>query len=146
MFDLGDRVVITYPRPNLVSIRRPVFEQRAIQVANIRDLVAEPLDLDDYLRRPFIRRSRWLLTGRDEETGRYRNFYLGAAREYRAPGTIRVGFYEPDNPRPVRTLPKIFEPNSADRLLLLRLMLRLRNQDLGDLRVCVFSDDLRLVG
>jgi hypothetical protein len=146
MDHLGDRVVITYPRPNLVSIRRPVFEQRAIQVAHVRDLVAEPLDLEDYLRRPFIRRSRWLLTGRDEETGRFRNFYLGSAKEHLSPGTMRVGFYEPDNPRPVRTLPKIFEPTSRDRLLLLRLMLRIKRQDLGDLRVCLFSDDLRLVG
>lgn len=143
MIEEGRRVVISYPAPNHVLFP-PAFAQRAITIYDVRDLVEKPLTLEEYLERPYIRRTRWLVRGVDECTGKWRNFYLGATREYEAPATVRIGLYEPLATRPYKILPKVFEPTRSDRRLLYQFARRIQHEAFGDLKPCLFSDDLKL--
>lgn len=65
-----------YPVLNEIGKRRRT-EKRRVKVESIRDLVKEPLTLADIIRRPFVRRGRFLVTGLDLDKGSRRSFYLG---------------------------------------------------------------------
>jgi hypothetical protein len=146
MFGRGERIEFSYPIENNIA-SPPLFSRRRIQVVRSRDLVSHPLTPSEFLRRPFVRRSRWLLTGIELDTGEWRNFYLGATREFRAPGTLRIGLYLPDESFPRKIISRGFEDCPAERRKLVKLLWMLADQEpeQADLEIRILADDLRLV-
>lgn len=119
---------------------------RYVLVKRVRDLVVEPLTLREYLQRPFVIRSRWLITGVDQCCQRYRQFYLGCSPEFSSPSQLRIALYSAESARPQRILHRPFEPTLRDRKELMRLAESLRDNDTqADLQLRIFADDLRLV-
>lgn len=145
MFDIGETVTIHYP----VSTHVRVFEQvprksRQIVVRAVRDLVCEPLTPEEFLRRPYTRRSRWLIRGFEPDQNRFRQFYLGSSLEFAAPCQLRVALYEPGECKPKEILYSAIEPNVRHRKALLRLLQRQLSSTSGPLLLRIYSDDLRL--
>ena len=55
---------LTYPRTTHVSFTDSAeLLRREFRLLKIRDLVKQPLTIEDFMRRPFNRRSRYLLLG-----------------------------------------------------------------------------------
>lgn len=143
MIEPGSRIELSYPDSTLVdSLAKLVL--RRIHVYRVRDLLSEPLTPEEFLRRPYIRRSRWLVSGYDLDRKRYRQFYLGNSAEHRAPGLLKVGLYEPGAVRPTWPFPRPFGPTRADRKLLIDSLSLCAGKDLADLKLRVYSDDLRV--
>lgn len=143
MIEPGSKIELSYPDSTLVdSIARLV--KRRIHVYRVRDLLAEPLTPDEFLRRPFVRRSRWLISGYDLDRGRFRQFYLGNSAEHEAPGLLKVGLYEPGAKRPKRALPRPFGPTPEERQLLVDVLKECARKGPTHLQIRIYSDDLRL--
>jgi len=144
MIEPGQTIELHYPISNTVESPSD-YRLRRVRVLRVRDLVTQPLTLQEFLRRPYVRRSRWLLTGYDLNAGKFRQFYLGSSDEHRAPGVLRVALYQPGKLMPVDTLPIDFEDTLTDRKLLLDVVAELLNRDLHDLRVGIYANDLRVM-
>jgi hypothetical protein len=146
IFDQGPnrKLTLHYPRTSHVGfLHHPDFAQRTFEILQIRDLVRQPLTPEDYLRRPFVRRSRYLAIAREQ--GKYRQFYLGCSLEYQAPSQLRLALYAPDSQRPCELLARPFESDPRDRKVLLRLLARLQQKSFGQLQLRIFADDLRVI-
>lgn len=150
-FDIGKlpgrRIEITYPVCD--SVRSPLRNRvmrREIAVHSVRDLVTSPLSLAEFLRRPWLMRSRWSVRAYEPSVKRWRQFSLGSSREYRSPGVLRVGVYEHGDKRPGRILGRAFEPTTRDRRLMIDAIREWSRHDscVGSLRV--FADDLGICG
>ncbi len=62
MFQSGQQIELVYPvNTDIVFIENATRRVRNLYVHRIRDLVAEPLTPAEYLRRPYVARSRWLI-------------------------------------------------------------------------------------
>lgn len=109
------------------------------QIGRARDLLASPLTPEEFLRRPFLLRSRWLIEGYNVKSQRACKFYLGA------PSELRVALYEPKSKRPRWPFPRAFGASRQDRQLLIDSLLLCSGKDLADLKLRVFCDGLRLV-
>jgi len=145
MLSLGETVTIHYPTTTQVGFFDRVQKKpRQIVVRSIRDLVREPLTPEEFLRRPFIRRSRWLVRAFEIEHKRFRQFYLGSSLEFEAPCQLRIALFDPHEPFPKKLLFRPIEPTMQDRKLLARALLKWRDKDFGGLQLGIYSDDLRL--
>jgi hypothetical protein len=143
MIEPGSQIELSYPDSTLVdSLARLV--KRRVHVYRVRDLLAQPLTPDEFLRRPFIRRSRWLISGYDLDRQRYRQFYLGNSAEHRAPGLLKVGLYEPGADRPTWPLPRPFGPTRAERQFLIDVIKEWAKKGPTQLQLRIYSDDLRV--
>ncbi|TWU22497.1 hypothetical protein Pla52o_35540 [Novipirellula galeiformis] len=143
----GDQIEIHYPEFTCVHLYRPRrLKRRQLVITSVRDLLAEPLSAEEFLRRPFLLRSRWLAQAVECHRHRPRQFYLGSSAEFRSPGSLKVGIYEPGAPRPSRVIGRQFEPTLQDRKLLIHALREWLTHDLGEARLMIFSDDLRRVG
>ncbi len=143
MLHLVDTTIqIHYPRITHVRFE-PRYLPRTIRIERIRDLVSEPLTPQEFLRRPYVRRSRYLVLG--QEGSRYRQFYLGCSEEFLAPSQLRLALYEPEGEKPVELIGSPFESHVADRKALLRMLEQWQNKSFGDLVLRIYADDLRLV-
>lgn len=144
MITPGQTIRISYPESTLIdAVSR--LRKRRIYVTKVRDLVADPLTPEEFLRRPFIRRSRWLISGIDLDTHQQRQFYLGSSREYKRPGILRVGLYAPGDTRPRWPFPLQFTETRRDRLMLVKAIKAWLSRDLVDLSLRVFVDDFRII-
>lgn len=144
MFKFNERIEIHYPNTTLVN-KQPTFRLRRIAVRGIRDLVANPLTIEDYLRRPLIRRGRWLILGRCEDTRQLRQFYLATTKEEWRELPLRIGLYEPFGSKPVQLLSRPFGATVRERILLSRALQMWSRQNFDGLQLRVFADDLRRV-
>ncbi len=144
MYSPNERIQIHYPETSLIN-SRPKWKLREIIVRKTRDLVTDPLSIEDYLRRPLIHRGRWLIMGTDSQNGKLRQFYLSTTREQYRPVPLRVGVYEADSKRPAQILFRPFEPTVRDRIVLSRLVTRFAGVSHSEKRIGVFADDLRVV-
>ncbi|MGV3485373.1 MAG: hypothetical protein ACO1RT_13220 [Planctomycetaceae bacterium] len=145
MFEVGEVVTIHYPLSTHVRhIEKAIARPRQIVVRSIRDLVAEPLTPEEFLRRPFIRRSRWLIKGYEPEHKRFRQFYTGSSIEFAAPSQLRVALYEPGATKPKQVLFRAIEPTVRDRKLLSRALLRWTKRQDEQLQMRIYADDFRL--
>lgn len=143
---IGDELCIDYPKTTDLRIyRSSPLSQRRLIVHSIRDLVRDPLSVDEFLRRPYILRSRYLIRGVDSVTGQYRQFYLGSSEQFRSAGVLRIGLYLPDANRADRLLARGFQPTLKDRAMLATLLREWQAMDFGDSTLRIFADDLRLV-
>jgi hypothetical protein len=142
---IGTDLELSYPTTTHVRYAdKPFFRDRIFRVVKIRDLVQEPLTVAEFLRRPYNRRSRYLILG--QEGNRYRQFYLGCAAGYEAPGQLRLALYDPEGYRPLELLARPFECDVRDRKIMLRLLSNWVDKDFGGLVLRVFADDLGLAG
>ena len=145
MLSPGERVTLTYPECTLVeSLAR--LRRRRIIVKHIRDLVADPLTPEEFLRRPLVRRSRWLVTGFDQDRQSWRQFYLGSTREFASPGFLRVAVYRPGESQPFDLIGRAFGPSRLERLVLTRAVERWQAAELGRLSLRVLADDFSVMG
>jgi len=141
--EIGNTVELHYPTcTSVLAATEKRWKRREIQVQQIRDLVEHPLTLEEFLRRPFIYRSRYLLQA--VEHGQRKQFYLGTAREFFSCGQLRLGLYLPDGRRPTELLSRPFENTPYDRRLLYRAVLELAQYDFGQKQLRVLADDLRI--
>ncbi|MCD0459141.1 hypothetical protein [Roseiconus lacunae] len=146
MIDPGSYIEIHYPcQTHIRWIHAAEKQRRNLQIIRIRDMLAEPLTVDEFLRRPFVFRTRWLAFAHDLDLSTWRQFYLGSSAEYCAAGTMRMALYEPGSPKPAKLLGREFQPTLKDRKLMIRLLKHWGTQDYGDLQLRVLCDDLRII-
>ena len=146
MIDPGTFLEFSYPtRTHVREFPAAPRRRRKLAVHRVRDLVREPLTVDEFLRRPFTMRSRWLVIGQDADLGQWRQFYLGSAEEFRSPGGLRVALYEPRGTRPREILTREFAPTVADRKAMVRTLMQWSEKDYGKYQLRICCDDLRLV-
>lgn len=142
MFDRGTQLELPYPvHTSLSLITQAVVRPRKLIVHQCRDLLTQPLTWQEFVRRPYIHRSRWLIRAWDIDLQEWRQFYPGTSPRFRSPGILRLALYEPGETRPTTWLGQQFEPTPADRKRMLRLVHRwLENPDSG-----ITQDRLRVV-
>ena len=145
MLEVGQRLVIHYPKSTHISAE-PQFRRREVIIKDIRDLVRDPLTVEEYCQRTQVRRSRWLVSARDVQIGAWRRFYLGTTREYWRSTPLRLGLFHPDTGRFVKLLARPFEATPYDRILLAKTAMEWLDQDFGGLKLRVFADDFTLAG
>lgn len=139
-------ITLHYPIRNRIGVE-PVWRPRVLTVVERIDLLNQPVPLEKYLKRPMIRRGRWLLRCFDHEAKQYRQFYENAFKEYWRPETLVLGELPQDviAPKGKRILPvKLagpFEQNMKDRAKLEVVLRRLKNEP----GLVVYSEGLRLL-
>lgn len=139
------QIDLSYPTQTSIShIHAPRFARRRIHVLSARDLVVEPLTIDEFRRRPFLNRSRWLLRAWDSDLKAWRQFYLGSSAEYRSPGTLQLAIYETTVQKIECLISRQFEPTIEDRRELMRVICDVERDgvDLDVLRV--IAPDMRV--
>lgn len=147
MVERGEAVTITYPVSTHVRFYDPSrVQRRELVVHEIRDLVVEPLSINEFMRRPYLLRSRWLIKAFEPERRHFRQFYLGSSTEFQSPAVLRVGLYEPGAIGPLRLFGRGFEATPEDRNVLIRALRMWSRHDLGKAELRVFADDLRYCG
>lgn len=144
MIEPGKTISLTYPTSTLVDSIAGL-RRRHIHVVAIRDLIADPLTPAEFLRRPFIRRSRWLVRGYDCDVGEYRQFYLGCSAEYAAPSCLRVALYEPGSHRPSYPISRPFGDSRRERAIMATAIAAWSRRCMEGLRLRVYCDDLRII-
>ena len=144
MIEPGQRVELHYPDSTIIQADAN-FRRRKLHVHQLRDLLRQPLTPEEFLRRPLIRRSRWLTQAFDEEEGVWRRFYLGSSREFETHGDLRIAMFEPGEQRPWRIVSRGFRESRKERILLAKVLHSIRTEDLGDLQLRVIADDLRRI-
>jgi hypothetical protein len=102
-----------------------------------RDLFRDPLKPREFLKRPFIDRSRWLIRGIDTNTGRERKFYLGS------PADLRITLMSGGKPK--FTFPRPFGTPPAERLLLVESLREVQQLGKLSLKLRISCDDLRVL-
>lgn len=142
MLQVGKIVEFHYPRTTHVHyVHSCEYRLRRVRITAIRDLVREPLTIDEYLRRPYVLRSRHLITGIDLDRNRERRFYIGCSREFRAPTELRIATYTDGIKWPEGIFFRPIQATLHDRKLLARALEQWR----ADLSLRVYADDLRVI-
>jgi hypothetical protein len=139
----GTKIELHYPTRTDVFADSQLWRLRELIVYRIRDLVREPLTIEEYLSRPFVKRSRYLLIGK--ELGRWKQFYLGTTQEFHASGQLRLGLYAPDELKPRHLVSRSFDNTPKDRKELYKAVAEWSKIDFGQLTLRVFADDLRII-
>lgn len=144
MFEPGSKIELVYPTiTHVLRVYSAPCKLRQLYVHRVRDLVAEPLTVAEFMRRPYVARSRWLILASEWAGEPPRQFYVGSSDNYRAPGMLRLALYEPGQDRPASLLGRQFEPTVADRRALLKLAMREADKHEGfELRITAV--DLKL--
>ena len=127
--------VLHYPRRNRIGIE-PIWVPRELSIVERIDLLKKPLRIDDYLRRPMVRRGRWLLRCWDVQSRQYRQFYECAFREFWFEDQLKIGEQVKGKIVPIS---EPFDSTVIDRKRLELILARLRDADL-----VVYSDGLRV--
>lgn len=140
----NQRLQLHYPSTTIIG-RHPEFQARQLITRSIRDLVSDPLTIEEYFRRPFTTRGRWLVRAYDLEQSCTRQFYLANSREYSTQSPLRIGIYEPGHPRPLEVVSRGFGNTRRERILLARTLKRfLEFELLSHVFVRIFADDLNV--
>jgi len=143
MFEKNEILSLGYVVDSSVNTGSVNFRDRSGRVKAVRDLLQEPLTIREYLRRPMVRRGRYLLRVYDLGTNQYRQWYLNNSREYWFDSQLRVGVFE--GPKLVDIISRGYDPSERERLILARALVGLLDFNLQPhLRFGVFSDDLRV--
>lgn len=141
-FDPGMAVEISYPHSTHVRFWRPEdCRKREIVIHTVRDLVTDPLTVAEFMRRPFLLRSRWLVRAFEPKIRQWRQFYMGSSREFASSGALRVGLFEPEATTPTWLYGPSFEPTSEGRRDLIRRLRDWSHIDFGNARLGIFADD-----
>ena len=146
MFDPDTKIELPYPsRTSILHIdRAPVITRRVI-VRVCRDLVTDPLTWQEFLRRPYVNRSRWLIRAWDVDLRAWRQFYVGTSPRYRSPGVLRLAISDPDEPGPLRWIGQQYEPTVVDRKRMIRVATRcIRDGVINPAHLRVIAVDLSI--
>lgn len=145
MFDVGSPFELPYPDDTHVDrICDSSIKSRKITIYRMRDLLEDPLTVDEFARRLHISRSRWLATAYDHDLEEFRQFYVGSSPRFRSPATLRIGLYERGRRLPVKQIGRHFEPTTADRRVMMRTIRHLQERCLDGLTIGILADDLRV--
>ena len=125
-----------YPTRNIVG-REPVWQRRRLSNIQRIDLLEHPLPIRDYLRRPLIRRGRYLIRAYDIDAQQYRQFYQCGFRRWFDEPPLRVGIMEDGR---VRCISREYAATVEDRRRLAVVLHRFK----FDASIFVYADDLRL--
>lgn len=141
----NQRIQLHYPSNTIVG-RVSMYQPRHLITRSIRDLASDPLTIEEYFRRPFIARGRWLVRAYDLDQSCTRQFYLANSIEYLSHSPLRIGIYEQGNPRPLEIVSRGFQNTPRDRILLARTLKRFLDFRLESscVSVRVFADDLNV--
>ncbi|TWT65660.1 hypothetical protein [Crateriforma conspicua] len=141
----GDRLSLSYPlHTDIRHIEASGFRRRHIEVRRIRDLVQQPLLPMEFLRRPLVARSRWLISGIDCETSHWRNFYLGSSEEFAAPRALRIAIVCPYTERIEHFVSDQYDQTGADYRELARQLGRMADEEIAPQLRIVPADMRRL--
>jgi hypothetical protein len=128
--------ILHYPKRNRIGVE-PVWMPRELSIVERIDLLKKPLTIHDYLRRPMVRRGRWLLRCWDVKSQRYRQFYECAFREFWFDDCLKIGEQIGNKIVPVS---HGFEPTWSDRKQLEIILHQVKDRGL-----VVYSDGLRVI-
>lgn len=144
MFDPKDEIELPYPTIRDVHlIDTAAALPRNLVVRRVRDLCRQPLTPAEFMRRPYINRSRWLITAHDADIREFRQFYLGSSPRFRSPGCLRIAL-ERDGHR--QLIARQFEPTIRDRRVMMRMIQRISDQSPDLVQFLrIIADDMRLV-
>ena len=144
IFEKKELIRLTYPTVTDLDASDAEFRPRALQVLNVRDISRDPLTPIEFLRRPLLNRGRWLVTAKDIQERKIRQFYLASSIEYQQQPDLKIGLYHEGD---LLEVLEVFEPTRRERIAACNYIKSIvRNEDLGDCQICVFADDLRLFG
>jgi hypothetical protein len=144
MFSPGQQIELVYPtQTDILHVDTAPRRLRQLYVHRVRDLVAEPLTPSEYIRRPYVARSRWLILASEKASQPPKQFYPGTADNYRAPGVLRLAIYEPEAKRPVQIIGRQIDPTLQDRRYLIRLINKVIDQ-YPDYQLRIIAPDLAL--
>lgn len=145
MLNLNQELVIHYPISTAVNrIGKAPKKPRRIIIRSLRDLVEQPLTIQEFRRRPLCNRSRWLASCYEIGKG-YRQFYLGSSAEFEAPGHLRIALYDPTEMRPFDLVGREYAPDVEDRKRMLRALSAWQDRDFGGLELRIIAADLRII-
>ncbi|WDQ16847.1 hypothetical protein [Rhodopirellula sp. P2] len=144
MFEPNDEVELTYPESTLVEAKT-TFRRRRLQIREIRDLIADPITPEEYLRRPLTQRSRYLLTAYDKDSKSWRQFYVGSSKEFLTDGRLRIALYEKGGTSPKKIVSRSFEATRRDRIALARAVKEMQQTDLAGLELRIVPDESRVL-
>lgn len=143
MIEAGTEIELVYPRnTHVLHIEASPRLVRSVYVHRVRDLIANPLTPNEYFRRPYVARSRWIILGTEDIKEPPRQFYLGSADNFRAPGVLQLATYKPGSDRPHQFLYRQFEPTPFDRRELMRAINRSLDE-YPDMDLRVTAPDMR---
>jgi len=145
MFSISERIELDYPLDtNVLRVSASEWRRRYLRVLRVRDLIKEPLTVSEFLDRPLLERSRWLITAKDVHTGTVRRYYPGTARNINLVGSLQLALYEPDGTMPAKFLTKPFGATYEERMILARLAKSFEPQTPRGLLLRVTSHELKL--
>ena len=135
-----EQLLLDYPTSTLLETDW-TFRRRRLQVVSVRDLLTNPLTVEEYLRRPLIHRGRYLVKANDLDSHKVKNFYLASSQQFYRPAGLRLALYWPDRPGqpPAELLSKRIAGTRRDRIALAKALQQLRREDFGgfDLRITI---------
>ncbi|EKK02997.1 hypothetical protein RBSH_01690 [Rhodopirellula baltica SH28] len=144
MFKPDTEIELTYPDSTLVE-SNTTFRRRYLQIREVRDLIADPITPEEYLRRPLTQRSRYLLTAYDKESKSWRQFYVGSSKEFLTDGRLRIALYEKGGTSPKKIVSRSFEATRRDRIALAREVKAMQEKDLAGLELRIIPDESRVL-
>jgi hypothetical protein len=113
---VGQRVTLEYPVCNRVGVPLE-FLKRKIEIESVRSIADEPLSLQSFLMRPFLRRGVHLIEGR--ENGERRRFYKECCKDEQDAG-LQYVLVDDDEPNEfVEPFSRVFWPTLTDRRIML---------------------------
>jgi hypothetical protein len=140
--EIGGELSFRYPRNTHVKLFDSVTaDQRRVLIRGVRDMVQQPLTVAEFIRRPFVARSRYMIYAFEPDRRLFRQFYLGTSPDFLAPGIVRLGDRRPLGRGRMQLLSRGYEPSVVDRQAFLRLLQTWPEHQLRQLSVLV--DDFR---
>lgn len=134
---VGSVVRFEYPTHNRLDLPDEWLDRRVL-VCGIENRWREPLDVNDFLRRPMLRRGATLIVGLDcdlpAKDDQGRRFYFEAIRGEQLPG-FQLGLYDPAEPADsIEFVGRVFWPTLRDRLLMQDAICLFQHKMRGKLR------------
>jgi hypothetical protein len=130
--------------PEFSSVADPItWRPVHFQAIGVRDLVTDPLTVEQFNQRPYLRRSRYQLRVVDLATGQRRTIYQRLLRSCFRDCPLRVGVYQ--GQKLVELMATNYGPSVADRRGLMAFLRKYIDSDFGDHRLGILSDDGEVV-
>jgi hypothetical protein len=116
---VGQRVELIYPVRNILGCPLEYLE-RKVEIASVRSIADEPLSLQSFLMRPFLRRGVHLIDGRED--GERKRFYFECCKDEREPG-LQFVVVDDDEPMGwIEPISRVFAPNLRERRIMLEMV------------------------
>ena len=142
MLDPQKIITLSYPTSTLVQAK-PAYRKRNLRILSVRDLVSNPITIDEFLRRPLTRRGRYLITAIELDNGLVRQFYPSSSLEFANDCDLRIGLYYPQSKRPDRILSRGYRNTVTDRIALAKATQSIRSH-YNPNHIRIFADDLTI--